>query len=400
MGMKEKIENSIESLNNWIIRNGWSGYDPYDLKSIRSILLITRLGNKNPIFEGMREILFETFNHFPVFSRRIFQVEQRANAKAMGLFASAYLDLYGQKNDPYYHEQSKFCLGWLKENNSPDFPGLGWGYPFDWQSTELIPKHTPNGIVTTAVGEAFWKWYMFTRDESYLDDCIKICKFLITLPYDTINDEQICFSYTPIFQNHVHNLNLFVAEYLLKIGQETGNQDWMVMGRKALNYTLANQQADGAFDYNGPPERPQNFVDNYHSAFVLRMVHSIWKQLNEEVIFKQLELAYNYYIENFFQDGYLPKFKPDQLYRIDIHSCAESINCLSELADTFPDGLELAQNVARWTIDNLQDQQGFFYYGIFKSRFTGRKYTSKIAYIRWGQAWMLKALSNLLKRIS
>jgi hypothetical protein len=31
--------------------------------------------------------------------------------------------------------------------------GIGWGYPFHWQSKMLIPAGTPNGIVTTAAAE-------------------------------------------------------------------------------------------------------------------------------------------------------------------------------------------------------------------------------------------------------
>ena len=78
---------------------------------------------------------------------------------------------------------------------------------------------------------------------------------------------------------------------------------------------------------------------------------------------------------------------------------AESINCLSELSNDFPEGIEIAKNVAIWTIDNLQDNSGFFYHGIFKSRIIGVPFKSKIAYMRWGQAWMLKGLTNLLKVI-
>jgi hypothetical protein len=87
---------------------------------------------------------------------------------------------------------------------------------------------------------------------------------------------------------------------------------------------------------------------------------------------------------------------PHRKYRIDIHSCAESINCLSELSETFPEGLVLAERILDWTIINLRSKEGYFYYGILKSRFTDKPFKSKIAYLRWGQAWMLKALSSFL----
>jgi len=38
----------------------------------------------------------------------------------------------------------------------------------------------------------------------------------------------------------------------------------------------------------------------------------------------------------------------------------------------------------------MQDKEGYFYYRIYKNN-----YVNKMPYIRWGQAWMLRALSYL-----
>ena len=48
-------------------------------------------------------------------------------------------------------------------------------------------------------------------------------------------------------------------------------------------------------------------------------------------------------------------------------------------------------NVASWTIQNLRDSRGFFYYQ--RRRF----YTVRKPYMRWTQAWMLYALARLLE---
>ncbi len=399
MNIRKDIEDSILRLDNWIENNGWAGYDPYDIKELSLVRKITEWGNKNFIAEVLRESLFELFLIFPLLSRKFFFVKPQINAKAMGLFAQSYIDLYGITNDKKYFDKANNCIEWLDKNYSQNYPGKGWGYPFVWEAKKTIPRNTPNGIVTTAVGSAYFAMYKQTNHSKYLDVCKDICVFLTHLPIDYINNDQLCFSYTPIFTNHVHNLNLFVAEFLIKIGKEINNKEWIDLGIRAANYTVANQDADGSFDYDGPPEKLRNFKDHYHTCFVLLQLYSIWKLTNNDNYFSNLEKCYNHYITNFFEDNTIPKFTPERKYRIDIHSSAASILCLSELSEIFPNGLTIAKKVAEWTIDKLQDKKGYFYYGIFKSRITGKPFISKIPFMRWSQAWMLRGLSNLLKKI-
>jgi hypothetical protein len=390
------IKKSTEKLCAWLYKNGFAGYDPYDIKDTTFLIKLTQMGNRNKLFALLREIVFELVYTFPLASRKIFSVKPAINAKAMGLFATAYLDLYSVFGEELYLKNALICMNWLKDNQVQINGGIGWGYPFNWQSTNFIPADTPNGIVTTAVGEAFWKHYQLFKDRESLVYCTKICEFLVTLPIDEIDEEKVCFSYTPVFINHVHNLNLFVAEFLIKTGRETAHTDWITLGNKAVNYSISDQLSNGSFEYAGPPERSTNHVDNYHTGFVLRMLYSIWKLTSRKDVYDSLKSCYQHYIACFFEDSRIPKLTPEKKYRIDIHSCAESVNCLSELSATFPEGLRLAENILNWTIGNLQDTSGYFYYGILKSRFTGLLFTSKIPYIRWGEAWMLKAMSNYL----
>jgi hypothetical protein len=388
------ISDAIGRLAGWIEENGWSGWDPYDIKAHRRVIRLAGKATRSQVHAYLREIVYELFYLFPVFSRKLLNIQPGINPKAMGLFSSAYLSLYGSSGQQAYLDKSNECLNWLLENSSPTETGLGWGYPFDWQSTMLIPAHTPNGIVTTTAGNAFWQHYLLQKDRKYLDHCLKVAEFLFSLPVDRQEDNKICYSYTPLFINHVHNLNLFVAEYLIKAGMEIYNSEWIEAGNSAVNYTLSDQHEDGSFDYNGPPEKPQNFIDHYHTGFVLRMLYSIWKLTGRKDVSQALEKCLQHYLSNFFLKERIPKLLPHRIYRIDIHSCSEAICCLGELSVQFPVCKDLLMNVLSWTIKELQDKSGYFYYGFLKSRFTGRIYKSKIPYIRWSQAWMLKALAT------
>ncbi len=397
MDIHPKILSSIRKLDHWIDGNGWPGWDPYDIKGKRWVIKLASKSNQSLLFKYLRETAYEKFYCFPQSSRRLLHIKPDINPKAMGLFASGYLDLYKLTGEKDFLIKSEYCITWLLENAVYHKGGMGWGYPFDWQSTEFIPRGTPNGIVTTMAGKAILEYFEFTGDEKYLKICTDICQFLLSLPTDTINNKLLCFSYTPLFINHVHNLNLFIAEYLLRIGKLINKPEWEELAIMAVNYTISAQNNDGSFDYNGPPEKPMHFIDHYHTGFVLRNLHSIWGLTHKDYVFTALQRCYNHYMQNFFHDEVIPKVKPDQLYRIDIHSCSESILCLSELSEVFPESLIKAGKVLDWTISNLQDPAGYFYYGYLRSRLTGIVFKSKIPYMRWGQAWMLKAICKYLE---
>ncbi len=388
---------SFKKLDKWIKESQWSGYDPYDIKSLSWVRSIARKANGNKFYEGVREMLYELFLLFPKTSRKLFAVKPSKNAKGIALICEAYLNLYRVFGSEEYLELSQKALNWLIENCSQQGDGIGWGYPFNWQSQALVPANTPNGIVTTAAAAAIWEWYKHTGNPDHLATCIKIAKFLASLPKYQRNHGEICFAYTPLFQNYVHNLNLFIAEFLMKVGFETENSQYLDLSKKALTYTLKDQHNSGAFDYEGPPTAPRFHFDHYHTGFVLRMLYNMWKITNQQQIKESLDRGYEYYLKNLF-DGPIPIFKPNRKFPIDIHSIAEAVNCLSQLSPDYPRGLSKAISTLDYGIREFQDEEGFFYHTIFKSRlllFTPRK--SKIPHFRWGQAWMLNAYSHFFK---
>jgi len=53
--------------------------------------------------------------------------------------------------------------------------------------------------------------------------------------------------------------------------------------------------------------------------------------------------------------------------------------------------LKFSQKIAEWTIKNMQDSKGNFYYQKWPFLM------NKVSYMRWGQGWMMLALSKLLE---
>lgn len=62
---------------------------------------------------------------------------------------------------------------------------------------------------------------------------------------------------------------------------------------------------------------------------------------------------------------------------------------LAELGRT-DEYYDLTEKVISWTIANMQNQKGYFYYQIKKD------ISSKISYMRWSNAFMFNVLSCLL----
>jgi len=382
------IKERLISLDSWVDRNGYAGYDLYDLLSQD----VFRIFQKNRYTTFALKMSLDVF---PFTFRRLFRIRKAINPKAMALFAESYLNLYRISGDEIYVEKAVHCLNWLVENPSKGYSGYCWGYPFDWQSRIFIPKHTPSSVVTSISAHAFMDAFDLLGNRRYLDVAKSCCDFIINdLKIDRIDESRLCFSYTPIdISSHVHNANLFCASLLYRVGHEIGDAEYIKIAENAVNYTLSAQNNDGSWYYFGYPETVRGAIDNYHTGFILRNLFSVYNITNDENVLRGIRKGLEFYVNNLLKNKVIPKFHHNIAYPIDIHACSESILCLSILSEIDPDAIKIAEKVAVWTVNNMQSGDGYFYYRKY------RLFTSKIPYIRWGQAWMLYALSELVKRL-
>lgn len=390
---------SVRRLDRWIEQNGWAGYDPYDIKGTRLFLWLQN-NNLSILAKVIGRFVFGVERRKPLFTRRLLGVSKQINAKGIGLFARAYLSLYQLTHEDTYKEKAMFCLNWLERNPSAGYSGFCWGYPFDWQSKVFIPKGTPSAVVSSVVGDAFWSAYKVFGERRYLDICESICEFFVNdLNIDEQPNGSLCFSYTPLDDFHVHNANLFVAEFLVRIGSETGRLEYLDLGVRAADYTLSEQNPDGSLYYWGRVQNhySPNHIDHYHSGFEIRSLFNVWQQTGKLRFQQGTERYYEFYYNNLLAEInglVVPKMTPTSLYPINIHSCAEAILCNATLSHTFPEAKIVLSKICTWTLSTMQHQDGWFIYMIHKKSIS--KGRIEIPYMRWGQAWMLLALSQFL----
>ena len=125
-------------------------------------------------------------------------------------------------------------------------------------------------------------------------------------------------------------------------------------------------------------------------GFVLRSLHTIHQLHPDGATEAALRSGFAYYYQHLFRAGRIP-VNDYGAYPVDIHACAESILCCSQLAQTFSPAANRATATLRWTYGHLRDAHG--------PALKYRKYpffTSRIAFPRWGIAWTYRAVAEYL----
>jgi hypothetical protein len=319
----------------------------------------------------------------------------------MALFAKAYLQLYRSSGEARFKAKALECLNWLDAHKCAGIAYACWGYPFNWWNLAVFPANTPASVVTAAACDAYWTAWQVLGESRYLQVCVQSCEFFINyLNIGTIDADAICFSYTPLDRYHVHNANLLVAELLIRIGGHVGEITWVEMGLKAANYALKEQNEDGSLFYWGRDQNHvnPNRVDHYHAGFEMRCLYSIWKSTGLTEYQVAAEKYYRFYSRSLIERGAdyaTPKMYPHDVYPIDIHSCAEALLLNSTLAPEYVEARELVPRIFHWVRGRMQERDGHYIYR--RTRLLGIELPSRIAYMRWGQAWMLLALSEVLQ---
>ena len=327
--------------------------------------------------------------------RTLARVPSERNAKGIALFALAQLANYRRLRTVEAETQTRSILAELLALRIDGHSGAAWGYNFDWQSRNFFaPRGTPTIVPTAFAARALLEAAREFPDERYLTTARSVCEFIVQdLPRSVETDSEVCFSYSPESDTRIYNASLLAAEVLGSVGAITQEEELCHWAERATRYVINHQAKDGSWAYGTAAS--QSWVDNFHTAFVLFSLTRTIKACALGKEFQQaLERGYHYWRKQFFLADGWPKYYHDNPYPADAHAGASAIVTFLELRDLDPDASRLAEDVASWTIRNLRDERGFFYYQ--RRRF----YTVRKPYMRWSQAWMLYGLARLLEEVS
>ena len=380
--MSGNFRESFERLRQYCEKEGYRGWDPYDgltSKLFRSIPFV----RSNRFF---RLAWIQFFKRSPVNVRNLALIPKEYNAKGLALFLTGYCNLYTIQPSEDCKSRINFLAGKIIELRSRGYSGSCWGYYFDWQARAFFqPANTPTVVATSFVVNALLDAYDVTGNVQYKEVAASAAAFVLkdlNRTYDEAGN--FSFSYSPMDKTPVFNATLLGARLLSRVYNYTKEAQLKEEAARTVQYVCNRQQQNGAWAYGTLPYHA--WVDSFHTGFNLECLYEYQHYTGDTRFHAHIEKGLDYYINTFFTSEGASKYYNNQLYPIDIHAPAQLIVTLARMR-YFNKHKALAEKVLSWTIREMQDRQGYFYYQKKK------KFSSKISYMRWAQAWMFYAMS-------
>ena len=399
--MKSLIDSFIR-LKSYCETEDYKGWDPYD--GLKSKVANALLPLKHSAI--LRLCIIQGFKRCPVNLRRIAMVPKEHNAKGIGLFLQGYCNLYKmiEKKGVAFKKlgttdevlrKIRYLADLLIQMRSDKmfpgkFHGACWGYNFDWQARRLFlfPAHTPTVVATNFCATALMEAYEVTHDKRYLEVALSAARFIIEDLHRSEYKDGFLFSYSKLPGNDtVFNASILGSRLLSYCYKYTGNETYKQLARKSIVACCAGQEEDGSWRYGMLPV--QKWRDSFHTGYNLDGLIAYQENTGDNSFDENIAKGFDYYINHFFLDDGTPKYYDNQTYPIDIHCPGQLFVTLSRL-HKFGAFRQTAAKVLQWTIDNMQDPNGYFYYQLKSGM------SSKIPYMRWSNAFMFSALSFYL----
>ncbi len=383
---KDGIFQSLKKVEKWVEDHDYKGYEPFD--GLSSFLRPLTFGN---LF--LDRILMQLVRQSPFNLRPLLGIKPLDSTIGRGYMAWGYLIMLKTTGAEEYEYRARNCLEWLIENRSPGYEEFCWGKHFDFASRGgSYPKFEPITVWSCLIGMAFLEAYEVLGENKYLGIAESICRWIMNLGRNE-TDTGICLSYTGSRDiSTIHNHSMLAAAVLARTGKYTNKAEYFDLARSAMEYSCSRQLANGGWYYG--EDEMFHWIDNFHTGYNLDSIKYYIESTEDKIYENNLRQGLEFYISHFFEESGRPKYYYDRTYPVDSQCIAQSIDTLANFAHIDQSALILSLKVARWAIENMQDEEGFFYY---------RQYpliTAKTPMLHWAQATTYRALALLLFRLT
>ena len=390
MNHSDKIEQSLSKVLQYAHERDYKGYNKYDALDSKFLWFMS-FGSK-----FLRLLYSQVVMRAPVNIRPLFFVPKTRNPKGIALFSMAYMNRFKTKGDQKDLAQAETLLDWLLQHPSKTEWGMCWGYQHPWQDVGFFaPAHLPNRVVTYFVTTAMMDAYEITKNEKYLDAAKSALIFLLKAPKVLYEDDSMkCLSYVPSEKINwiVMDVSILTGSIVARVNKYIKDENLAKEARKLVNYVVDKQTDYGAWYYTHPAGDHPRKHDNYHTGYIVDAILDYMDHSGDNSFMEQYLKGVKYYKENLFLPDGAPKWANDKTYPLDVHGSAQGIISFVKASRFDKSYIELAEKIANWAIDNMQNRKkGFFYYQ--KTSLFRKPYTL----MRWSCGWMSRGLSELVK---
>ena len=384
----KRINAVLDAVLDYSEAQQWRGFDKHD--ALNSPILSGLLG-----WSRITRILaIQAVMRSPLNPRRLLLTQPTLNPKGLALFICGLLDREAADGNAAHLVRVGHLLVLLdKMAVKTPAGGVAWGYQYPWQDLGFFaPRGTPNAVVTAFVCEALLAAHRRLRDPALL------ARVEATLPFFTrdlqrLKDEpdELCLSYMPLpMSMRVLDVSILISSVLAQFALQAGQPQWFAMAQRLARYVVNRQTHYNAWFYTDPPGDSPVRHDNYHTGFILDALDRYMRATGDEHWRPQYTKGLAFYATQLFEPNGAPRWMSDRRYPHDIHGAAQGILTFSRHMDEYG---ELACNIARWSLDEMYNAGGRFYYQ--QTRF----YTKTFTQLRWCNAWMVRGLAALARRM-
>jgi rhamnogalacturonyl hydrolase YesR len=383
-GALSVITKSLDKVEAWVEGQNYKGYEPFD--GLSSWFRPLTFGN----LMGER-LLQQLIRQSPINLRPVMGVAKQDSTKGRGYMAAGYVLRYRTTGRPEYLDKAAACLDWLDKNKAPKFQDHSWSNCFDFSSRGgKYTRHDPIIVWTSLIGHAYLDAFEVTGEKRWLQIADSACRWIVHLPREKTASGD-CISYLSFVQSSIHNANMLGASLLARAAKHTGNAEYVNLARSAMLYSCSRQLPDGAWWYAEEPM--YHWIDNFHTGYNLDSLKHYLDATGDETWRKNLRDGLQFYKDHFFEKDGCPKYYHNRCYPIDIQCAGQSLETLAVFSEVDPACLDLAVKAALWIIENMQDNDGHFYYRIYPLM------KAKTPMLHWGQGTMYKGLAQLAARL-
>lgn len=367
----------------WLESRDYSGYEPYDI--LNSPLLSASVLRRPPLSFALIQF-GKRFGGLPL--RHLLKVPPSKNPKALGLILAAVCDLSRFGDD--YRQTARYLKSELKRLRSPNEEEYCWGYDWDYMSLRgtQLPAFSPNCIASYFCGQALLDMAETFSDREALDMAESVGRFIVSrLNHSIDTPTHLCFSYTPVDHTLIYNNSALAGAYLARLACRRTNAEYFSLARRVMNYVRSEQLPDGGWYYG--VRRRQRWIDAFHTSYVVCALQDYRTYTGDSFFDDCISRSHRYYSATFFDPTGAPKYFYNRLYPVDIHACSQAILHFCSFLEEDPTALRKVVAIFRWTQENMTNVDGSYYFQ------RHRTWTNRTPYMRWGQAWMFRALARL-----